>query len=351
MTERRFSNLIVNEFQIQPGTTDANPNVLHSKTGLLVAGSTENRSTARLVIPGSVKDGDGAHERSRLHGPRVEAMTYPEIADVKFKRENPYVVSIDLRPILNKHHPLWRGELLEVAREQSLAKIVGGFDPTSMAPDDTVTYYQPTTNGVIKERLPWMHSLFEQEIRYLAERLTGDKTMHLGKGNSALNINYTSEGPYEMHTDRNQITALLGLTNVPDSKGGELVVHQGRDERTNRAYGQNFKLRPQAGILYFFNGLEHPHEVTAYFGKEPRGVMPGDYYNDQVPEVDSPWFDKGIGFKVEEKRSQGGLLVAGINAAVLVIPGGVQGGDGAQEGSSLRIPLPREREVAKLISR
>ena len=249
-------------------------------------------------------------------GPRpgIEAMSYPEITGVKFHRVNPYVVAVDLRPILEKHHPYWQGELLEVARQQPNAVIKPGFDDTSMVePVKTPTYYQQTRQGAILENLAWVQKLFKHEIRYLAERLMKDRSMRLGVDESALNMNRTTEGPYELHIDRNPITALLGVTDVEEGQGGELVVHERRDE-FGRPAGKSFKLRPKAGILYFFKGLDHPHEVTPYSGLIPRVVMPGDYYSEKVPEIIDTKFNGqlGLGEQILARQSlseSGQLLV------------------------------------------
>jgi len=263
------------------GHNELSTDSLKSTMGLVVAGAEAKRSKMGLVLPGP--------------RPGIEAMSYPGITKTEFIRVNPYVVAVDLRSMLSDVHPNWQGELLEVARQQPDKLIIPGFDDTSLVePDKAPTFYKPTRQGVIKEDLKWFHSLFEHEIRFLAERLMKDPSMRLGVDESALNMNYTSEGPYELHIDRNPLTALLGVTDVKEGEGGELTVHEKRDE-FGRPAGNKFKIRPQAGVLYFFMGRKHPHEVTPYMGSSPRVVMPGDYYSESVPEVIDTSFNEKIG--------------------------------------------------------
>ena len=225
----------------------------------------------------------------------LETFRYPEIVGLKLEQINPFVKAVDLRSIFEEHHPYWRGELLEVAKQAKEKEIIGGSIYTSLVPSDFVTYYQPTNATVIKEALPWWYEFFTKELRFLVERATGDPTVYLGKGPSAFNINYTQEGPYELHYDRNDDTAVIAVEDVEENVGGILRIHERFDYLRRIPVGRSFDIRPKAGFGYIFNGRIRPHEVTPYRGRTPRTVIPVDFHNENRPEVLEDEVDRGVG--------------------------------------------------------
>jgi hypothetical protein len=230
-----------------------------------------------------------------IRTPHLEVLTHPEVMYLPIETINPFAKAVDLRPLLDEHYPGWLGQVTEVAKGAPDKAIVGGTVNTSMAASDHTTYYQPTTGDIIAKELPWFHQLFAREVRHLATRVTGDPTMYLGKDVSSFNMNLLREGDYELHVDRDPLTALLGLTTIAHGEGGELVLHERRNPLTNRPEGESHAIKIVTGIVYLFNGLRHPHEVTELAPKTSRLVAAADYYTDSIPEVVDPAFNAGIG--------------------------------------------------------
>jgi hypothetical protein len=255
----------------------------------LIAPTSDNLLTVNsspLLVP----------NRERLLRTRLDVVNFPETPFLEIHRINPYVMAVDLRPALDAHRPLWRSELTSIAKEAEPKPIVGGTIDTSMAPSDHVTYYQPTGGVKIKEELPWFYNLFRNDIRLLATKITGDPSLYLGEDlASSLNINLLREGDYELHTDRDPLTAVLGLRTLEHGEGGDLVLYERRNRLTNSPEGKSFALKPIAGIVYFFNGRKHPHEVTELTTEKPRLVAAGDFYSDAIPEEIDPEFNRKIG--------------------------------------------------------
>jgi hypothetical protein len=212
--------------------------------------------------------------------------------------------TVDVRKLLD-YHPHWREEIMEVAREAELATIERGAVATAMDPQDFDTHYQPTNTVGIREKLPWLEEYFAGPFQLLAQRAAKDPSLKLGKGKSALNVNYFQQEDYvgkkkisyEMHWDRNPVTALLFLITYAEKDGGALTLYEGRDAK-NRPIGQKIRVQPEAGKLVIFNGNKHPHEVSIVTTGQPRGVVPGDYFTPTWQEVNDVQHDEQVGVNV-----------------------------------------------------
>jgi hypothetical protein len=249
--------------------------------------------------------------RRGLVVPRMEA--YDELTaealGLPIRRLHPdfAVWSVDVRTLLAKQ-PFWQEEIMGVGRQAKRKKIIGGEPFNSMAPDGFVTWYQPTTTNKVKEALPWLVDYFNGPFRLLAQLASGDNSLTLGRGPATLNINYSKtedyvkdrKVSYELHWDRNDITAALFATDMEEGEGGGLRFHERRDIKTNTAHGRTLTVRPRAGMLLIFKG-SHPHEGLIATTNKPRGLVPGDFFSEDRPEIisfENTMHDRQIG--VEE---------------------------------------------------
>jgi hypothetical protein len=260
-----------------------------------------------LLIPGvngAKKHGLIVSDRN-VSVPRFEvasALT-AEALSLPIRRLHPRfnAYEVDVHKLLD-FHPNWYEEVKEVAATAPIFTIKGGSVETSMVPLGFDTIYQPTRAKGINDNLPWLAEYFRGPFQLLVQRATGDPTLQLGEGNATLNINYFKQEDfigkqkigYEMHVDRNPITAILFLTTLDDKEGGKLVLREGRDEN-NKAIGSSLSIRPEAGKLIIFDGNTHPHEVTVITSNQARMAVPGDYFSARIPEVHDLRHDQLLG--------------------------------------------------------
>lgn len=275
-----------------------------------------------------------------------DRLDYP--LEIKPVNEREGIYQVDMIPLMEQAEPNWREEILHIAQESKLVPFKPGAVDTSLATrgaDPTV--YRVTNGIVIGEKLPWLYDLCVHDIPRITSAVAG-RPMQMGPARSALNINYTEEGHYEPHADRDfgleELTAMLYLEHRTDKQGGKTVLwnHSTLGPPTEREIllsgflqryipleemdvadaisrwehlplGKKttilretgiFALRrkeenlaalvtPELGKLVIFPGARLPHEVTAIDPNFHRCTLPEDTFSGVVPEDKE--FDEAIG--------------------------------------------------------
>lgn len=272
-------------------------------------------SGAELLIPNGRAGGS-----ERALATQLESARYPEMAGIEIVSQGPWVGDADLTPILDKHHPGWKQDLLKIARGGNDMAIEDDAVYTSMESlngEGHITRYQVTDMFELRDRAPWLVDLFQNEIRYLTALWAGDPTIILGEDSSAININRADGGDYGGHVDRNWLTANFSLAQA--KKGGFLELWEGRNEvkdsRTSETryiqQGDSYQVLLKPGHVYFFNGFLHPHKVNSLSGE--RVVIPGNYHTERRPETRDKNFNASLGLRhtngtSTERRTPQGLI-------------------------------------------
>jgi hypothetical protein len=118
--------------------------------------------------------------------------------------------------------------------------------------------YRVVTGDVIEQEAPAICEMYESAsllawIRQVAGTQDVGRSPHV---RSAVNINVldTAGQQYRWHTDAVPFTAVLFLTTLPASAGGDLLIRTRQDDR--------MVVAPVAGQLVLMDGRQCPHAVA-----------------------------------------------------------------------------------------
>ena len=153
--------------------------------------------------------------------------------------------------------PDWQEQIGEVVKEYGkLVALPGGKVSTSLEDDTFTTVYTVVKGQDIEVSLPWLWRLYQGPFRELVSQAAEQEVEVDPDKKFGANINTltksTQRDGYELHTDINHWTGLLAVTTMHEGDGGELI-HVLPD-------GTRKETRIQAGILYIFDGHNHPHK-------------------------------------------------------------------------------------------
>lgn len=187
----------------------------------------------------------------------------------------------------------WQQEILEVARVSAEDKYLVPSYATSREADSESQIPVHTVDGVsIAEELPWLYSLYRQQLRDMAQTLTREEvtTATDVRTGLTLNVQRGSQERYECHVDWNPLSGLLYVTDHPRGSGGELLVsNRGDVHSCEEVDADCTRIYPVAGHALFFDGRYHSHYVNALRNEEDvRVVLAMNFYTASHPEKNRP---------------------------------------------------------------
>jgi hypothetical protein len=147
-----------------------------------------------------------------------------------------------------------------------------GRSSTSREPMDALPTRVTVVDGdAIVTTLPWLDSLYRNELARLASDFAGKSVSLAQDSQSAVNIN-SLEGQgarYERHVDSNPVTGILFATTLTSDEGGELVFESSPDELV---------IRPEAGMFIVFDARDIVHYVMPLKKHIERLSIPMNFY-------------------------------------------------------------------------
>lgn len=193
---------------------------------------------------------------------------------LEMKRLNDVVTAVNVEAFMP---PDWQHSIFEVVKNNGkLVPLKGGAVSTSMETEKFMTMYTVVTGQYIEANLPWLWKLYQGPFRKLVSQVAGQEVVVDPDKKFSANINTltlkTQQDGYELHTDINPWTGLLAVTTMHEGDGGELI-HVLPD-------GRRVGTRIQAGMLYIFDGRNHPHKVNPlnpHGNVDTRITVPMDY--------------------------------------------------------------------------
>lgn len=198
--------------------------------------------------------------------------------------------SFDARRILPSN---FEDQIFQVANEFSKAKKIIPTSVTSREASDVKELPVLTVEGlVVREQLPWLAELYENEFRELGQRCEPEPVVTAKDERYALNLNIQRGKAmrYEAHVDSNPLQGLLYITSHPESSGGELVVGNRLDASSvDEIEADSTRVYPVRGHLIFFNASKHSHYVAPLKSDSAtRIVVAMNYYTPSNPEDARP---------------------------------------------------------------
>lgn len=171
-------------------------------------------------------------------------------------RLNEVVAAVNVESLMP---PDWKLQIENVVRDYGkLVTLQGGKVSTSMEAAAFTTAYTVVKGQDIEANLPWLWRLYQGPFREIVSQVAKQEVEVDPDKKFSANINTltknTQRDGYELHTDINHWTGLLAVTTMYEGDGGELihVLPDGRRKET----------RIQKGLLYVFDGRNHPHKVN-----------------------------------------------------------------------------------------
>lgn len=144
----------------------------------------------------------------------------------------------------------------------------------------------------IAEQVPWLHALYHDRVRAMAEVLYGEPVSTARGLAYGINLNVQRGNAmrYEAHVDSNPIGALLYATTHPRGAGGELVVANRGDVRgIAEIEACCSRIHPVSGHLVLFDARFHSHYVAPLRDpSDERIVVAMNLYTASSPESDRP---------------------------------------------------------------
>lgn len=189
-------------------------------------------------------------------------------------RLNEAVTAVNVESLMP---PDWQQQIENVVKKYGkLVTLQGGKVSTSLEDDRFTTIYTVVKGGDIEANLPWVWELYQGPFRELVSKVAGQEVEVDPDKKFSANINTitkaTQKDGYELHTDINHWTALLAVTTMHEEDGGELIHVLPDDGRV--------ETRIRAGLLYIFDGRNHPHKVNLLNQEgsaDTRITVPMDY--------------------------------------------------------------------------
>lgn len=202
----------------------------------------------------------------RKDGPNFESM--------ELIRLNEAVTAVNVEPLMP---PDYQFQIMEVvSRCGKFVELPGSKVSTSLEATTFTTGYTVVKGPDIKAYLSWCWKLYVSDFRDLVSQVAGQEVIVDPDPKFGVNINTitrkTQRDGYELHTDINHWTGMLAVTDIYKGDGGELL-HVLPD-------GRRVETRIKAGMLYIFDGRNHPHKVNPlnpHGNAHTRITVPMDY--------------------------------------------------------------------------
>ncbi len=187
----------------------------------------------------------------------------------------------------------WREELLELAQQQATHRTLRPRSVTSREGGRDLALPVITVGGrVLRERIPWLGSLYEGWFREFAASCSPEPVRTAVDDRYGINLNVQRGRTmrYECHVDSNPVEGLLYVTDHPRGEGGELVVANRRGATSVEEVDCDCSvLHPVAGRLVFFDAREFAHYVRPLQEDGAvRAVVAMNFYTPSSPESSRP---------------------------------------------------------------
>lgn len=169
-------------------------------------------------------------------------------------------------------------EIKNIALAFSCRVELDGKSSTSREPNDTDGAEVYVVDGkIIKEKLPQLHAVYENDILSLININLPEKYECSNDLISGININLLNGkgARYEWHVDSNPLTAVLFATTHQGNDGGELIF---------KLPNEILKVYPKVGTLVLFDAREIPHTVLPLLHSNIRISIPMNYYLNGSPQ-------------------------------------------------------------------
>lgn len=188
----------------------------------------------------------------------------------------------------------WFEEIKQVAEEFSYYTKLDGKSSTSREPADSEGAEVFVVEGdTIKEKLPWLHSLYQNEFLEFANSNFQGKYDFAENIKSGTNINLLKgkNARYEWHVDSNPLTGVLFVTTHNEGDGGELIFKLPTETLT---------IYPKSGTLILFDARQIPHTVLPLQKEGIRISVPLNFYEKGQPQIRPDDLDSYIYKKNDE---------------------------------------------------
>ena len=183
----------------------------------------------------------------------------------------------------------WQEQVLKIAREDAVTHTLVTKHSTSREARRDFRLKTGSVGGLmVKDRLPWLRTLYLTSFRELAEGFahTRVSTMRDERFGAVLNVQKGSHDHYECHVDTNPIEGLLYCTSHREEDGGQLIVsNRGDVASVEDVRADCTVIEPRAGYLLFFDARHNSHYVSPLV--DPSGirvVVAMNFYTDADPE-------------------------------------------------------------------
>jgi hypothetical protein len=144
----------------------------------------------------------------------------------------------------------------------------------------------------VRRGLPWLYQLYRTQVHRLATVISDEAVRPAAdeRYGVVLNVQRGTEMRFECHVDSNPLTGLLFLTDHTEKAGGEFVFALSEDADSVAAVDLDcVAIRPEAGLLIFFDGRRHPHYARALTSEsDVRVVAVMNFYTASFPESTRP---------------------------------------------------------------
>jgi len=142
----------------------------------------------------------------------------------------------------------------------------------------------------VRSHLPWLYQAYRGQFLTLARLACAEQVVPASdpRYGVVLNVQRGTTMRFECHIDSNPLTGVLFLTN--HTVGGELVFAHDTDAADVAAVERDCSVvRPQAGLLIFFDARRYPHYARPLAkSSDLRVVAVMNFYTESCPESTRP---------------------------------------------------------------
>lgn len=195
---------------------------------------------------------------------------------------------------INKHlNSNWDTEIVSFSQKYAIYKLLKPCSVTSRESKTTKEVETLTVDGIkIREGLPWLFELYENELRIIGSESIGEKLLLAKNDQYALNLNIQKgcKMRYECHIDSNPLQGVLYVTTHAKGEGGELVVSNNSQSIGTKEIDEDCEvIYPRKGMLYLFNATKNPHYVRPLKNSgDTRVAVTINFYTSNNPESSRP---------------------------------------------------------------
>ncbi|GEM_PF-1637234 len=204
--------------------------------------------------------------------------------------------TIDVNSLLEVHKPGWREDTLRVATAYAMREVLKPPHSTTREAASEVPIWR-VPGAVVERELPWLISLYENELRELGEHCTGQKLTVGSDLRHRMNINvqrryndHAELGRFDGHLDTNPVECLVYATDQQKGSGGALRVANNRGARDIAEIDADYSaIYPVVGHAVYFDGRHNPHYVDPLVDPvDLRAAIAANYYTAECTEAMRP---------------------------------------------------------------